>query len=377
MPTLSQQSQCTLAKKLKSARLHRRHAARQKKQLKTDKAALKEARAAFKALKEAAVTSQKADDDALAAMTAACPVAEPPQDPDVGCSTTIVSDNAHPMNANDQSSLIVRGFPTGPGWYGFQKIVNGSGNTPAGGKKLGVGVMQPCSQAWTVGKYLTNPGIDWTTGRYVGKWASLGAAYLEKKSGPNGFKTACECREWAETVMPWPKGQVVQFKGVRSGAYYGGESVCRVWRTVTPEEMPLKEGGFTLVNSYAYDGFSSCYLGNPEEWQSRVDAAKAEVTPKIIDNCRKDYWAEGKFETNWGVYQHPVGTLKTPDPYYNTIEGRKMCLKWTKADPKCDKAVGIMLNSLGGGTCQCFFSVSSAGVPRLETTRPSTTVCLL
>lgn len=350
-----------------------------KKQLKTDKAAAKAAKAALKAARAALAASQEADTNALAAMAAACPVAEVDQSPDVGCSTDLVTsreDNTH------AGVIPSRGFPTGPGWYGFQKVVKGDGITPAGGKKLGVGIMQPCSQAWTVGKFAL-PHSTWQpsfssgqyNGKYTGEYASVGEAYQGKK----GLATACACREWAETVMPWPQAAAVEFRGTLNGASTNTE--CKVFKMVPPSDIPWARGGFSLALNTLNIGNDvfTCYLGNPEEWKDRVEKAKAEVAPKLIDNCRKDYWTAGEIQGNRITeVQHYVGKLVYPMPLMDTPEGRKQCLKWVKADAKCAGAVGIYLKKMGGGNeCYCFLSVETYTKFRMDGPSPTFQACLL
>jgi len=316
----------------------------------------------------------------LAAVAAACPAAEVDRSPDVGCSTDLVTSREDRSQAGVFTS---RGFPTGPGWYGFQKVVKGDGITPAGGKKLGVGIMQPCSQAWTVGKFALPHGTyqpSFVTGQYNGKYGGAYASVGEAYKGKKGLATACACREWAETVMPWPQAAAVSFKGSLNGASANTE--CKVFKMVSREDIPWERGGFSLALNTLNVGNDefTCYLGNPEEWNDRVKKAKAEVAPILIDNCKKDYWTAGQIQGNrdFPEVQHYVGKLVYPMPLMTTPEGRKQCLKWVKADAKCVNAVGIFLKKMGGGDdCYCFLSVETTAQFRMAGPRPTLQTCLL
>lgn len=231
------------------------------------------------------------------------------------------------------------------------------------GAKLGVGVMQPCSVAWTAGRfYAPVGGINPMTGVIGGEFA--GTLIYKEKKNPGNFKTACECREWAESQIKWPQAAAVQFTGQMSGSTAPTE--CRVYAMTT---IPWDRRGFQLTLAHSWNNVFTCYLGNPEEWTQRVKKEKA--AGHLIDKCSKtSLWAFGKVTqsvngSGWVPF-HSVGTLQPPDPVPGSVEARKMCLKWVKADARCANALYANLHKDGKCYCSDAFGAFDQGLQPRE-----------
>jgi len=352
------------------------------KKTKTDRKAAKAARAAWKAAKQTLQESKEAEDAAYSKVEELCPTPEIDRSADVGCSATVITSCVAPRTQAHTPLLLERGLPHSK-WYGFEEVLPGGGvpsvPTPTGDggstvlpqttkemRDLGIAVMQPCSVAWTVGRMKVPMFMNLGTGK-------LGEEQVFKKK--DGLKSPCECRAWAETVMPWPQGVAVSFLGV-SGT--GGGTTCTVYGMTG---IPWIGGGFglTLINSMNTD--FTCYLGNPEEWKERLDQEKA--VGHTIDKCRKTgLWASGTWaaqadRVTRSTVQNPyVGKLSFPDPGVNTEGGRKMCLRWVKGNPKCANAIAIELNDHG---CSCVITTNSIRTSHNRQDAPWITnqVCML
>lgn len=366
-----------------------------KKKAKADKVAGKAAKAAWKAAKQAMQASKEAADEAYSNQLEACPVPEVDRSPDVGCSKTLITSTTLGANQPGLPLLMERGLPSA-NWYGFEEVLPGGGMpkvpfpTFDGGssvfpvstkteRNLGVAVMQPCSKAWTIGEVrypyqVVDP--PHATGTRTGR---LSPGFIPELNGEvvymrkTGFKSPCECRAWAETVMKWPTGAAVEFWGQNNGQ----PGQCTVFKMT---EVPWTRLGFSLSLATSANTHMSCYLGNPEEWQERLDNEKA--TGHTVDKCSKtEVWGCGGWvqqanrTTRSTVAPIHVGNLVYPMPSPSTEAGRKMCLKWVKENPKCDNAIAIEMNARG-----CFCSTTVLGLKksgRKEVPQDDEQICML
>lgn len=347
-----------------------------KKKAKADKAAGKAAKAAWKAAKQAMQASKEAADEAYSNQLELCPVPEVDRSPDVGCSKTIVTSVFIGANEPGKPLLLERGLPFA-GWYGFEEVLPGGGvpsvptPTADGGSSvfplaskamryLGIGVMQPCSKAWTVGEIMYPYQVDGRTGKLPANFPDVpGETIFMQKVGVH--KTPCECREWAESVMKWPTGAAVEFNA--QGAQGGVPGICTVFKMTA---LPWSKKGFSLTLANSANTHFSCYLGNPEEWQERLDKERAEG--HTIDKCSKTaVWGNGRFAqqanrtTRSTVAPIHVGTLVYPMPSPQSEAGRKMCLKWVKGNSKCANAITIEMNERGCWCATTTRSISKVG----------------
>lgn len=339
-----------------------------KKQAKSDRAAVKAARAALKAALATAAESKQKEEEGLAKMAEVCPVPEIDRSPDVGCSKIIVTSLTVKPGDPRNPELLERGLPAD--WYGFDganvadgTIVPGGGIAQGRGtdmgSKLGTAVMQPCSVAWTSGAVMPGrvpqyPSVDYRTGKDIRTGEQV---WLEK----TGLRSACACREWAETVMKWPEAAFLEFQGLKNGggyAPYGQATMCRVWAV---SKLPWPRSKMGLHLREGGNRHFTCYLGNPEEYKERLANEKA--LGHVIDKCSKtSLWAAGVPSKNilpTGSFTlfHNVGQLKSPDPPGHSQAGRKLCLKWAKKDPKCANATILTLGTHSPGMCECYESV--------------------
>merc|ERR1719386_618511 len=102
--------------------------------------------------------------------------------------------------------------------------------------------MQPCSVAWTVGFIRYPYQVQEQTGQLPPTFRDFAGAGEQVFLRKQGLKTPCECRAWAETAMPWPKGGGVEFLGHKSGGNTGpAETSC----TVRAGRMQLSPSGST------------------------------------------------------------------------------------------------------------------------------------
>lgn len=359
-------------KECKAARKDQKAA---KKTAKTDKAAAKAAKAAWKAARKAMKESKEAQAAADAKVLDLCPLPEVDRSPDEGCSATLITSCTPGVAQPEGALLLERGLPYNK-WYGFEEVLPGGGvpsvptPTADGGssvfplttsamRKLGIAVMQPCSVAWTVGFIRYPYQVQGSTGKLPPTFRDFGDPNEQVFLRKENLKSPCECRAWAETVMPWPTGAAVEFLGHKSGGYGGGTPTqCTVF---SMSSIPWKNLGFSLTLAHSANTHFSCYLGNPEEWKERLD--KEKEAGRTVDKCSKtSLWSSGKWElqanrtTRSTVPHQFVGSLSWPDPDVNSEAGRKMCLKWVKTNPKCANAIAIELHEQG---CWCVFTTDA------------------
>ena len=227
--------------------------------------------------------------------------------------------------------------------------------------------MQPCSVAWTVGQVIAGPGVASWGGVDHNTGKSRTPPYQQVWKKKVGVKTAAECREWADTVMKWPTAAVLEFEGLNMpGGYWPGsaqQTTCRVWAM---PDLPFLKSKFGLQLRGGGNRAVSCWLGNPEEYKERLANEKA--LGHTIDKCSKtSLWSAGIPQYNVlgaqmrdrypsGITYRQAGQLMSPDPTGYTQEGRKLCLKWAKKDPKCANATLLYLKSTTGA-CVCYDSV--------------------
>lgn len=327
-----------------------------KKALKTNRAVLKEARAALKVAQQTKKDQEEARAAAQAQIAALCPAPEVDMSPDVGSSGTLVTSYI-PWTHQKWPDLLAR-LPAG--WYGFDKVVPGGG-VPEGtgpmGRAIGLNTMQPCSVAWTVG----HPVIPATMTSQGGGTRRLpnGQVYhaFYQSTGLT-MENPAKCREWADTKIKFPEAGAVTFTSPQP--IYGTPGYCTVYALKSPEDLPWQASGFDLTLRRSQNDKFSCYLGNPEEWKQRLKAQRA--AGSMIDKCSKtSLWASGKLEAQEKRGQFPmkwtevtVGTISEPQPKPSTEAGRKLCLRWVRADERCNDAIAIMLWS--NGNCMCSFN---------------------
>lgn len=330
------------------------------KQMKSDKKAVKEARNAFRAAQAALKESTTAHTAAATAEEAACPVPEVDQSPDQGCSDTLITSytpgKSHYPQCPNMLGASGRGLPHGGGdpFWGFNKLVAGGGlpeGQKNGQKDIGISVLQPCSVGWTVGKLREPYGTNWQTGL-----TNTGMRVFKEVKN---LKTACACREWADSQMKFPEAAAVQFYTTNQAGNPAGSS-CKVFAFTNLEWI---KNGFELSLDRSQNWHFSCYLGNPEEWKERAAQEKADGI--LIDKCSKtSLWSFGKLalqEWNAGYYSRTgptwhdqvfAGKITHPDPPAGSEGGRKLCLRWVKKDPKCAGAIAIHLDQYQGN-CYC------------------------
>jgi len=334
--------------------------------IKAAKKAAKEAKAAVKAAKAAKEASEKAVEDSYADMLEVCPIEEPDYDaPDTGpCSGKIVTsylpgqgrDILDPRNCNAWNMLTNY-------LDGFTECLHGGG-VPGGhgqswGDKVGIAIMQPCTEYWTAGRFISPPGTsmsDYPKGTLGKKNGEV--MFVEK---PN-LRNQSVCLDWCREVAPFPQSIAAQFNS--NG---GTTSTCRCHKKTS---IAWKDFGVSLQLDGRQSNEFTCFMGGHAAWKKMYEEQQA--ANQLIDKCSKPEWARWHLEraeppiTKVGGVAGDAMAKATPfKPLYTgsgvngMVINKKECNKVAKAEPACAKAVALSWSPSGGGACKCIFQTPS------------------